>query len=91
MDRSYDSLKGQKVTPAPHPWRELQGGSALCVEISVFDELKNINFRPFIFKSKFPWNSPKNYQEKWIGTPLLRKKILYLVDQKCIISDPFLV
>ena len=20
MDRSYDSLKGQKITPAPHPW-----------------------------------------------------------------------
>ena len=31
MDRSYDSLKGQKVTPAPHPWRGLQGGSAPCV------------------------------------------------------------
>ena len=49
MDRSYDSLKGQKITPAPHPWRGLQGGSAPCVEISVFDELKIINFRTFIF------------------------------------------
>ena len=53
MDRSYDSLKGQNVTPAPHPWRGLQWDSVLCVEISVFDELKIINFRPFIFSLNF--------------------------------------
>ena len=45
MDRSYDSLKGQKVTPASHPWRGLQGGSAPCVEISVLIWAKIINLR----------------------------------------------
>ena len=49
-----------------HPWRGLQGGSAPCVELFVFDELKINSFRPF-FSQNILKIHLKNTKKKWVG------------------------
>ena len=48
MDIPNDFVNEQKVTPAPLV--VVARGSAPCIEIFVFDELKINSFRPFLVK-----------------------------------------
>ena len=60
-----------------HPWRGLQGRSAPCVEIFVFDELKINSFRPF-FSQNILKIHLENTKKKWVGPIFLRGKRILL-------------